>query len=84
MLEDDYSTKYQGFDPSDPESYIFMMLMQNSHREQSLRFAEEVQTKLAGGPIKNDRGVSQDPLLRALEDFDARSAGGARLHLQLD
>ena len=61
MLEDDYSTKYQGFDPSDPESYIFMMLMQNSHREQSLRFAEEVQTKLAGGPIKNDRGVSQDP-----------------------
>lgn len=61
MLEDDYSTKYQGFDPSDPESYIFMMLMQNSHREQSLRFAEEVQAKLAGGPIKNDRGVSQDP-----------------------
>lgn len=61
MLEDDYSAKYQGFDPSDPESYIFMMLMQNSHREQSLRFAEAVQSKLAGGPIKVDRGVSQDP-----------------------
>ena len=61
MLEDDYSTKYQGFNPSDPESYIFMMLMQNSHREQSLRFAEAVQSKLAGGPIKVDRGVSQDP-----------------------
>lgn len=61
MLEEDYSTKYQGFDPSDPESYIFMMLMQNSHREQSLRFAEAVQSKLEGGPIKVDRGVSQDP-----------------------
>ena len=61
MLEEDYSTKYQGFDPADPESYIFMMLMQNSHREQSLRFAEEVQSKLEGGPIKVDRGVSQDP-----------------------
>lgn len=23
MLEDDYSTKYQGFDPTDPESFIF-------------------------------------------------------------
>lgn len=61
MLEDDYSTKYQGFDPSDPESYIFMMLMQNSHREQSLRLAEEIQSRLDGGPIKVDRGVSQDP-----------------------
>ncbi len=61
MLEDDYSTKYQGFNPSDPESYIFMMLMQNSHREQSLRFAEEIQSRLSGGPIKVDRGVSQDP-----------------------
>lgn len=61
MLEDDYSTKYQGFDPSDPESYIFMMLMQNSHREQSLRLAEEIQSRLKGGPIKVDRGVSQDP-----------------------
>lgn len=61
MLEDDYSTKYQGFDPSDPESYIFMMLMQNSHREQSLRLAEEIQSRLSGGPIKVDRGVSQDP-----------------------
>ena len=30
MLEDDYTTKYEGFDPSDPESYIFMNLMQNS------------------------------------------------------
>lgn len=61
MLEDDYSTKYQGFDPSDPESYIFMVLMQNSHLEQSLKFAQTVGMQLKGGPLKNDRGVSQDP-----------------------
>ncbi len=61
LLEDDYSTKYQGFDPSDPESYIFMVLMQNSYLEQSLRFAQTVGEHLKGGPFRTDRGVSQDP-----------------------
>ncbi len=61
LLEEDYQTNYMGMDPSNPESYIFMMLKQNSHREQCLRFAEEVRSKLAGGPITNDRGISQDP-----------------------
>lgn len=61
MLEDDYTTKYEGFDPSDPESYIFMVLMQNSYLEQSLRFAQEIQTQLSGGPISADRGVWQNP-----------------------
>lgn len=61
MLEDDYSTKYEGFDPSDPESYIFMLLMQNSHLEQSLRFAQIIEGRLKGGPFKADRGIWQDP-----------------------
>ncbi len=61
LLEDDYSTKYQGFDPSDPESYIFMVLMQNSYLEQSLRFALTVEEHLKEGPFRTDRGVSQDP-----------------------
>lgn len=61
MLEDDYTTKYEGFDPSDPESYIFMLLMQNSNLNQSLDFAGIVGRNLAGGPIARDRGVSQDP-----------------------
>jgi len=61
LLEDDYSTKYQDFDPSDPESYIFMVLMQNSYLEQSLRFAQAVEEQMKGGPFKTDRGVSQDP-----------------------
>ena len=42
MLEDDYKTKYQGFDPSDPQSYIIFSLMQNAHLSQSLTFAEDV------------------------------------------
>lgn len=60
-LEEDYTAKYQGFDPSDPESFIFMALMQNSHLEQSMKFAQIIGRNLKGGPIKADRGLWQDP-----------------------
>ena len=61
LLEDDYQTKYQGFDPSDPQSYIFFSLMQNAHLEQSLVFASDIADAMKGGPITRTRGVSQDP-----------------------
>ena len=61
MLEDDYSTKYQDFDPSDPESFIFMQLMQSAYLEQSLRLAQIISDNLKGGPVKTGRGVWQDP-----------------------
>lgn len=61
LLEDDYQTKYQGFDPSDPQSYIFFSLMQNAHLEHSLIFAEDIAEAMKGGPIRRNRGVSQDP-----------------------
>ena len=61
LLEDDYKTKYQGFDPSDPQSYIFFSLMQNAHLGHSLLFAEDVAQAMKGGPIVRSRGVSQDP-----------------------
>ena len=35
LLEDDYSTKYEGFDPKSPESYIMFTVMQNTFQEQS-------------------------------------------------
>ena len=61
LLEDNYQTKYQGFDPNDPQSSIIFSLMQNAHLTASLTFAEDVAGAMAGGPIKNSRGVSQDP-----------------------
>jgi len=61
LLEDDYKTNYQGFNPSDPESYIFLQLMQNAYLEQSLLFASAVSQHLEGGPIKANRGISQNP-----------------------
>lgn len=60
-LEDDYTTRYEGFDPNDPESYIFMNLMQNAHLEQSFNFAQLVDKQMKGGAIQNSRGISQDP-----------------------
>ena len=61
LLEDDYKTNYQGFNPSDPESYIFLQLMQNAYLEQSLLFASMASQHLEGGPIKANRGISQNP-----------------------
>lgn len=60
-MEDDYSTKYEGFNPNDPESYIFMNLMQNAFLEQSFKFAQHVDREMKGGAINNSRGISQDP-----------------------
>ena len=61
LLEDNYQTKYQGFDPNDPQSSIIFSLMQNAHLNASLAFAEDVADAMAKGPVLTNRGVSQDP-----------------------
>lgn len=63
LLEDDYSTNYQGFDPNNPESSILFSLMQNAYLEQSLMFADDVCRALKPGPFRTNRGVHQDPFL---------------------
>lgn len=61
LLDDDYEPGPAGFDPSDPESYIFMTLVQSAYLEQSIAFAQTVSERLASSPFRTDRGVSQDP-----------------------
>lgn len=61
LLEDDYNTTYQGFDPSDEASYIFMTLMQGAFYEQSIFFASLCESQLDKGPVKVKRGVEQNP-----------------------
>ena len=64
LLEDDYTTTYEGFDPNNPESYIIFNLMQNAHFEQSISFAALVQNQFTrNGPIKKSRGIRQAPLM---------------------
>ena len=58
-LEDD-ATTYKNFDSSSPESEIFLTLMQNAFREQSLSFAETLSKKMGRGPFKKTMGVMQD------------------------
>ncbi|MDR3287208.1 MAG: N-acetylmuramoyl-L-alanine amidase, partial [Prevotellaceae bacterium] len=59
-MEDDYTTKYQGFDPTSPESYIIFSLMQFAHRTESVTLAEFVQQELLQtSPLKGDKGVQQ-------------------------
>lgn len=64
ILEDDYTSKYEGYDPNNPESFIIFSLLQNSHLEQSLIFAGLVQDKMTRmGPIQQNRGIKQGPIL---------------------
>ncbi|MBI9068849.1 MAG: N-acetylmuramoyl-L-alanine amidase [Salinivirgaceae bacterium] len=59
VFEEDYSTKYEGFDPSSAESYIIFSLMQNTYLQQSLSFASYVQEQFTERAKRKDRGVKQ-------------------------
>jgi len=60
LLEEDYSTTYKDFDPDDPESDIFLHLMLNAYREQSLSFAQFVDNNLSFSPLRKSNGVMQN------------------------
>lgn len=59
LLENDYSTKYEGFDPKSPESYIMFTLMQNIFQEQSTGLASRIQVQYKENNDRIDRGVKQ-------------------------
>jgi|WetSurMetagenome_2_1015567.scaffolds.fasta_scaffold07088_3 N-acetylmuramoyl-L-alanine amidase len=60
LREDDYSTKkYDGFDPTSPESYIQFSLTQKVFHEQSTGLASKVQTEFRERVNRNDRDVKQ-------------------------
>lgn len=58
LLEDDYKSKYQGFDPKSTEDYIIFDLLQSEHAQRSIEMAEAVerQYKRAG---RHSRGARQ-------------------------
>ena len=59
LLENDYSTSYEGFDPKSPESYVMFSLMQNIFLGQSTSFASRIQTEYKDKNRSLDRGVKQ-------------------------
>lgn len=59
LLEEDYTTRYEGFNPNLSESYIMFELIQDAHLDQSLRFASILQTNFKNQAQRNDRDVRQ-------------------------
>ena len=62
LLEDDYKTTYQDFDPNSPESIISHSLMWNANYSNSLLFAAEVDNVMKKSPfrVSSYTGIHQD------------------------
>lgn len=63
MLEEDYTTKYEGYDPNSPESFIIFSLVVNTFQNQSLMLAANIQEQFRTRARRVDRGVKQAGLV---------------------
>jgi len=63
LLEDDYETRYEGFDPHSTESYIMFSLMQKTYFKQSIEFGDYVQHQFRERAGRKDLGVREQGLI---------------------
>ena len=63
LYEDDYKTRYAGFNPKSAESYIIFEFMQDKYMEQSVHFASLIQKQFKNRCKRQDRGVHQNVFL---------------------
>jgi len=59
LLEDDYQTRYRGFDPNSVDSYIMFEFMMDKYLDNSISFATYIQNQFVGAAKRYDRGVRQ-------------------------
>ena len=59
LMENDYTLDYEGFNPSEPESYIALSMYQSNHIANSLSFASKIQNQFKNRVHRKDRGVKQ-------------------------
>ena len=59
LYEDDYQTRYAGFNPNSAESYIIFEFMQDKYMSQSVHLATLVQKEFKQTARRTDRGVHQ-------------------------
>ena len=59
LLEENYEEKYQGFDPTSPESYILFSLTQSANHESSITFASMIEDQFGKRAGRKSRGVKQ-------------------------
>ncbi|MCK5137056.1 MAG: N-acetylmuramoyl-L-alanine amidase [Bacteroidales bacterium] len=63
LLEEDYKTIYEGFNPESTESYIMFSLMQKTYFKQSIEFGAFVQKQFKERAQRRDFGVREQGLL---------------------
>lgn len=59
LLEDNYKSTYENFDPNSSESYIMFELVQDNYLDQSLSFADDIQRQFKNRFDNINRGVKQ-------------------------
>jgi N-acetylmuramoyl-L-alanine amidase len=59
LRDENYEQRYEGFDPSSPESYILFSLAQSAYQESSLKFAQKVEHEFKTKGARYSRGVKQ-------------------------
>ena len=59
LYEDDYKSRYAGFDPNSAESYIIFEFMQDQFMSQSVHFASQIQQQFKSNSKRVDSGVHQ-------------------------
>ncbi len=59
LYEDDYKSRYAGFDPNSAESYIIFEFMQDQFMSQSVHFASQIQQQFKSNSKRIDSGVHQ-------------------------
>ncbi len=62
LLEDNYKTKYKGFDPSKPENLIGLKIIQEDNLYSSISLATTIQDNFTNNLNRKTRGVKQQPL----------------------
>jgi N-acetylmuramoyl-L-alanine amidase len=62
LLEDDYETRYEGFDPKSSESYIIFSLMQKTYFKQSIELGDFIQDQFRERARRYDLGVREQGL----------------------
>jgi len=59
LMEEDFHSNYEGYDPNSPVGHILLSTIQNIHLDNSIMLAAEVETTLAARKRYKSRGVKQ-------------------------
>ncbi len=59
LLESDHTSRYEGFDPNSPESYVVFELVQDQYLNQSIDLATKIQKSFSSTAERINRGVKQ-------------------------